>query len=142
MVLKKKSTELKQNKKNDLEIIDTVLKDFFSFNYEKFNELKKISFYQTNESIYSNNPDLRFSAKFHRPSGEYVENELRRIGKIRFKHYLAEPIVLGASISPTDCCEDGEFCYISMAQLKLGNFTKILQILFLTVMLKQKVRNV
>lgn len=122
--IEKEINKIKAKQKNVLEIIDTVLKDVFSFHYEKFNELKKISFYQTNESIYSNNPDLRFSAKFHRPAGEYVENELRRIGKKRFKHYLAEPIVLGASIAPTDCCEDGEFCYISMATIKTWEFDK------------------
>ena len=86
--------------------------------------MKKINIYQTNENNTANNPDLRFSAKFHRPAGEYVENELRRIGKKRFKHYLLEPIVLGASIAPTDCCEEGEFCYISMATIKTWEFDK------------------
>ena len=105
-------------------IIDKIFCETFVFDYYKFNELKAIKLYSTKQSIYSNNPDLRFSAKFHRPAGEYVENELRRIGKKRFKHYLAEPIVLGASISPTDCCEDGEFCYISMATIKTWEFDK------------------
>ncbi len=105
-------------------IIDKIFCETFVFDYNKFNELKAIKLYSTKQSIYSNNPDLRFSAKFHRPAGEYVENELRRIGKKRFKHYLAEPIVLGASISPTDCCEDGEFCYISMATIKTWKFDK------------------
>lgn len=105
-------------------IIDAIFGENFNFDYNKFNELKTIKLYSTKQSIYSNNPDLRFSAKFHRPAGEYVENELRRIGKKRFKHYLADPIVLGASISPTDCCEDGEFCYISMATIKTWEFDK------------------
>lgn len=105
-------------------IIDTILCENFAFNYKKFNELKTVKLYSTTQNVYSNNPDLRFSAKFHRPAGEYVEKELRRIGKKRFKHYLAEPIILGASISPTDCCEDGEFCYISMATIKTWEFNK------------------
>ena len=31
---------------------------------------------------------------------------------------------MGASIAPTDCCEDGEFCYISMATIKTWEFDK------------------
>ena len=105
-------------------IIDSILGERFSFDYEKFNNLKTIKLYSATPSSYSNNPDLRFSAKFHRPAGEYVEKELRRISKKRFKHYLSEPIVLGASIAPSDCCEDGEFCYISMATIKTWEFDK------------------
>ena len=105
-------------------IIDMVLGKKFAFDYEKFNQLKTIKLYSTTQSVYSNNPDLRFSAKFHRPAGEYVEKELKRISKKCFKHYLAEPIVLGASISPTDYCEDGEFCYISMATIKTWEFNQ------------------
>ena len=115
---------LKKNIKSTQNIIDNTLKTVFQFDYEKFNTLKAIKLYSTTQSVYSDNPDLRFSAKFYRPAGEYVENELRRIGKKRFKHYLAEPIVLGASIAPTDCCEDGEFCYISMATIKTWEFDK------------------
>lgn len=40
----------------------------------------------------------------------------------KIKHYLAEPIVLGASVSPADYSEDGEFCYISMATIKNWKF--------------------
>ena len=105
-------------------IIDAIFGESFNFDYKKFDELKAIRLYHTTQNIYSNNPDLRFSAKFHRPAGEYVEKELRRIGKKRFKHYLAEPIVLGASITPADCCEDGEFCYISMATIKTWEFDR------------------
>ena len=105
-------------------IIDMVLGKKFAFDYEKFNQLKTIKLYSTTQSVYSNNPDLRFSAKFHRPAGEYVEKELKRISKKCFKHYLAEPIVLGASISPMDYCEDGEFCYISMATIKTWEFNQ------------------
>lgn len=109
-------------KRNELvsiqRIIDKVFQSEFGFDYDKFEELKKIKRYNLGFANYSNNPDLRFSAKFHRPAGEYVENKLRRIGKKRFKHYLAEPIVLGASISPPEYDENGEYQYLSMATIK------------------------
>lgn len=124
IMLEKEIFDIKTNQKNITEIIDGIFEKAFLFDYAKFNSLKKINIYQTNENNTANNPDLRFSAKFHRPAGEYVENELRRIGKKRFKHYLLEPIVLGASIAPTDCCEEGEFCYISMATIKTWEFDK------------------
>ena len=99
-------------------IIDAIFGETFTFDYKRFDELKAISVYSTTQNVYANNPDLRFSAKFHRPAGEYVENELRRISKKRFKHYLAEPIVLGASVKPTDFDENGNTYYISMATIK------------------------
>ncbi|OGG13707.1 hypothetical protein A2773_00600 [Candidatus Gottesmanbacteria bacterium RIFCSPHIGHO2_01_FULL_39_10] len=45
-------------------------------------------------------------------------DELRRITKSKVKHFIVEPIVLGASISPTDFDESGEYYYVSMATVK------------------------
>lgn len=103
-------------------IIDSVLGDKFYFDYSKFDELKQISDYDISLVNFSNNPDLRFSAKFHRPAGEFVQQELNRITTKKIKHYLAEPIVLGASVSPSDYDENGEYQYLSMATIKNWEF--------------------
>ena len=111
--------EVKKNQVKPIKIIiDKVFGDFFNFDYKKFNELKQIKAYAMNNVVFSDNPDLRCSVKFHRPSGEFVENELRRISKNRIKHYLVEPMILGASISPNDWSDDDEYRYISMATIK------------------------
>ncbi len=104
-------------------IIDEVFKRTFNFNYEKFEELKTIKKFNTSTASFSNNPDLRFSAKFHRNAGEFVMQELSSITTKKIKHYLAEPIILGASISPTNYSEDGETYYISMATIKNWEFS-------------------
>ena len=68
--------------------------------------------------VFSNNSDLRFSVKFHRPAGEFVMNELTATTDKKLKHILAEPIVLGASISPAEFDESGNAYYVSMATIK------------------------
>ena len=45
-------------------------------------------------------------------------NQLAEITTKKIKHFLEEPIVLGASISPGDYSEEGTFKYISMATIK------------------------
>lgn len=87
-----------------------------------FIEVKNQEEYTCGLSIFSNNPDLRFSAKFHRESGSYVMGQLMEITKKKIKHYTSEPIVLGASISPGDYSDDGELYYISMATIKGWQF--------------------
>lgn len=109
---------LKSTIKPAQQIIDEVFQKEFHFDYDKFEELKKISRFDTAMSDFSNNPDLRFSAKFHRPVGEFVKQELVKITDKKIKHFLAEPIVLGASVSPSDYDENGEYHYLSMATIK------------------------
>ena len=103
-------------------IIDYVLSIKFDFDYSKFNELTLISDYKSSFVDFANNPDLRFSVKFHRPAGEYVQQELNRITTKKIKHFLAEPILLGASVSPSDYNENGEYQYLSMATIKKWKF--------------------
>ena len=103
-------------------IIDSVLKHEFEFNYDKFEELKKNTQFVSSVVSFANNSDLRFSAKFHRPAGKFVLQELNRITTKKIKHYLAEPIVLGASVSPSDYDESGEYQYLSMATIKNWEF--------------------
>lgn len=105
---------LKREKLNIQSIIDAVLKREFGLDYDKFEELKKTSQYAGTMTAFANNPDLRFSAKFHRPAGEFVWRELNRITTKKFKHFLAAPIILGASISPSDYDENGDYQYLSI----------------------------
>lgn len=114
--------KLKMARKNERQIIDEVFAREFGFDYDTFEKLKGIKSYTARPSWFANNPDLRFSAKFHRPAGEYVMRELNRITVKKIKHFLAEPIVLGASVSPSDYDDDGEYRYISMATIKDWKF--------------------
>lgn len=107
---------------NEQAIIDMVFEREFKFNYDAFNELKRRKVYFAKESLVGNNPDLRFSAKFHRDAGYYVINQLTHITDKKIKHFLSEPIVLGASVSPEDYSDDGEYFYISMATVKGWHF--------------------
>lgn len=107
---------------SDSSIIDEVFSREFGFDYTQFNALARIKKYSTDTCCFANNPDLRFSAKFHREAGAYVMSELKRITSKKIKNFLAEPIVLGASVAPTDYDEDGEYCYISMATIKNWHF--------------------
>ena len=100
------------------EIIDSVFKREFGFDYDTFEELKTHKTYTIKQAQVSNNPDLRFSAKFHRPAGAFVMQQLTGITDKKIKHFLAEPIVLGASISPSDFDENGSAYYVSMATIK------------------------
>jgi type I restriction enzyme, S subunit len=103
---------------SDASIIDFVFQREFGFDYDKFETLKSQKYYFTQQSMFSNNPDLRFSVKYHRPAGDFVMEELTRISDKKIKHFISEPIVLGASISPSDFDESGEAYYVSMATIK------------------------
>lgn len=117
-IIENQIADLKKGLKDAQSIVDEVLQKEFNFDYDKFNQLKKVDRFNMPLDSFALNPDLRFSAKFHRPAGDFVMQELLRITSKKFKHYLAEPIVLGASISPSDFDENGDFYYISMATIK------------------------
>lgn len=110
--------ELKKQLLNESIIIDNVFSQRFGFDYTKFSKLKKIKQFDCKQSDFSNNPDLRFSAKFHRNAGTFVMEQLNAITDKKIKHFLSEPIVLGASISPEDYSDEGDYYYISMATIK------------------------
>mgnify|MGYP004655636841 CR=1 FL=1 len=103
-------------------IIDSVFQHEFGFDYARFEELKANKHYTAKYPLFSNNPDLRFSTKFHRPAGDYVMEQLLEITEKKIKHFLSEPILLGASVSPKDYDEFGEYSYISMATIKTWTF--------------------
>ena len=66
--------------------------------------------------------DLRFGVRFHRTSGNFVENELSRITEKRIKDYITVPIMTGKSISPQDYDENGSVGYVSMADISSWYF--------------------
>ena len=103
-------------------IIDSVFEKEFDFDYSTFEKVKQIKIFSCNQSNFSNNLDLRFSSKFHREAGNFVMSQLTSVTDKKIKHFLSEPIVLGASISPDDYVEDGECYYISMATIKGWSF--------------------
>lgn len=84
--------------------------------------MKKEKQHSICNACFANNPDLRFSVKFHRSAGDYVMNELNRLTTKRIKHFLSEPIILGTSVSPGDYDNSGDYAYISMATIKTWRF--------------------
>ncbi len=90
----------------------------FTFDYMAFEAVKEKRQYKTRIKEFTNNSDLRFSVKFHREAGGYVFHQLLNITDKKIKHFLSEPIVLGASISPNDFDESGSAYYVSMATIK------------------------
>lgn len=115
--IEKKIITLKTELKNELSIIDSVFSKEFDWNYDKFNSERNKKNYLLAPSNFANNADLRFSVKFHRNAGAYVMSELKKLTSKKIKHFLSEPIILGASISPSDY-DEGNYRYISMATIK------------------------
>lgn len=118
VLLEKKILKYTNLVNDETSIIDDVLREKFAFNYEKFEQLKKINSYSLKQSSFANNRDLRFSVKYHRPAGNYVIKQLSGITNKKIKHFLAEPIVLGSSITPSDFDEKGKAYYVSMDTIK------------------------
>ena len=116
--IEKKIADAKSKIKTSQEIIDYTFQHEFGFDYEEFENLNSKRNYISEQAAFSNNPDLRFSAKYHRPAGMFVANQLTSLFDKKIKHFLAEPIVLGASISPNDFDEAGRAYYVSMATIK------------------------
>lgn len=113
-----KIRELEGKIKGTQSIIDEVFAREFGFAYEEFEALKKNKLFRISLSSLDGNPDLRFSAKFHRSAGAFVVRQLTNITNKRIKDFLAEPIVLGASVSPANYSDAGDYYYISMATIK------------------------
>ncbi len=116
--IEKKIKKLKNQITPPKEVINKVFAREFKFDLKKFEELKKIKNYYLDIATASNNKDIRNSVAFHKESAQFVMDELRRITKSKVKHFIVEPIVLGASISPADFDESGEYYYVSMATVK------------------------
>lgn len=116
--IEKKIRRLKSKTKEPQEVINKVFAREFGFDLEKFEELKKIKSYYLDVSIAAQNKDIRNSVTFHQESAQFVMKELKRITRSKIKHFIKEPIVLGASISPSNFDKNGEYYYVSMATVK------------------------
>ncbi len=97
-------------------IIDSVFKEYFKYDYIKFESLKTTN-YKCNLLQYSSNIDNRFSVKFHRPSGQFVYQELLSRPNKKIKECLSIPMITGQGIKTTDYDENGEYIYVSMADI-------------------------
>ena len=102
--------------KSKRSIIDAYFCEYFNYDYEKFESLKKKRFI-TSFAQYGNNIDTRFSAKFHRPAGEFVYDELLNRPNQKIKKCLVLPMITGQGIETTDYDENGDYAYVSMADI-------------------------
>lgn len=120
--IEKKIKELKEQTTPQQEVINKVFAREFGFDLEKFEELKKIKNYYLDLFAFGNNRDIRQSVKFHREAGIFVIQQLKKITNKKIKNIISEPIVLGKSVSPKDYDENGDYFYISMANIKNWQF--------------------
>lgn len=120
--MEKRLMQLKKMIINPQIIIDKVFIKEFGFNHDTFNQLCKDWIYDIDLFAFGNNCDLRQSVKFHRKAAAFVMDELKRVTNKKIKHFISEPIVLGSSISPIDYDDDGDYYYISMANIKKWKF--------------------
>ncbi len=104
------------------EVINKVFVREFGFDLEKFEELKKIRNYYLDLFAFGNNRDIRQSVKFHREAGTFVIQQLKKVTRKKIKDFISEPIVLGKGVSPKDYDENGDYYYISMANIKNWQF--------------------
>ncbi|MFR1324135.1 MAG: hypothetical protein ACLSBL_03465, partial [Ezakiella massiliensis] len=114
--LRKSLLKYKSSKENIKEIIDNALESFFGYDFNLFNELKSKKIQINNLEDFSNNVDLRFSAKYHRKAGVFATNELSK-NSVKIKKALSNISMTGKGISPKDFEEDTECYYITMADI-------------------------
>jgi len=115
-------TNIKNSKQKPLEIINKVFGDEFGFDWEGFEKLKNEKSYSSNLREFANNIDCRMGMRFHNKAGKYLYSFLVSNTNKRVKDFLAEPIVLGKSVSPSDYDEEGEYYYIAMSNIKTYAF--------------------
>lgn len=120
--IEKKIRRLKAQITPPQEIINKVFAQEFGFDLEKFEELKRIKNYYLDLFAFGNNKDMRQSVKFHRQAGVFVNQELKKVTNKKIKDFISEPIVLGKGVSPKDFNENGDYFYISMANIKNWQF--------------------
>jgi len=120
--IEKKIKELKNKIAPAQKVINKVFAREFRFDLQKFEELKKIKNYYLELSKFADNRDIRQSVKFHREAGAFVISQLRKVTDKKIKHFLVEPIVLGKSVSPSNYDDNGDYFYVSMANIKNWKF--------------------
>ena len=117
-------TILKNSKLKPLDIINKVFGEEFGFDWEEFENIRKEKTYYSSLLNYSNNIDCRFGFRFQHKSGKYLMDFLKEKTSKRIKDFIKIPISLGASVSPSQYDEDGDYYYISMATVKKYYFDK------------------
>ena len=115
--IEKEIRELKSHIVNMNEVITDIFNDYFSYDKEGFKEQRDIRVYNAPFNYLGNNRDIRFSARFHRPSGYFVLEELLRRPHIKIKKCLSLPMITGQGISTSDYDYNGEYVYVSMADI-------------------------
>lgn len=115
-------SKLKYSKLKPLDIINRVFGEELGFDWAAFEKLKKQKKYSSNLNEFANNIDCRMGLKFHNLAGKYLHSFLVSKTIKKIKDFIAEPIVLGKSVSPSDYDEDGEFFYIAMSNIKTYAF--------------------
>lgn len=117
-------TQLKNSKLKPLAIINKVFGEEFGFDWEEFEKIRIEKTYYSSLLNYSNNIDCRFGFRFQHKSGKYLMDFLKEKTSKRIKDFIKIPISLGASVSPSQYDEDGDYFYISMATVKKYYFDK------------------
>ena len=98
------------------DIINSVFKEHFKYDYNTFNEKKNYKIYNASFSMFGNNIDSRFSVKFHRPAGEFVYKELQKNPYKKLKQVVSVPMITGQGISD-EYDENGTCYYVSMGDI-------------------------
>jgi restriction endonuclease S subunit len=104
--------------RQEVDILNEVFVKTFDWKTSVFEDLKTVKVMKNPLNLFANNIDLRFSYKFHNKAGEHITKILKSQTSKRIKDYLSEDITLGKSIAPTDYDENGDYYYISMADIK------------------------
>lgn len=120
--IEKEITQLKNSKMPTLNIINQVFDEEFGFDWQEFERLKSQKVFTLKLSDFANNIDCRMGVRFHNLAGEYLHSFLSKMSDKKIKDFLAEPIVLGTSVSPSDYDENGEYYYIAMSNIKTWAF--------------------
>lgn len=120
--LKSEITQLKDSKTPTLDIINQVFGEEFGFDWQEFEHLKSQKVFTLKLSDFANNLDCRMGVRFHNLAGGYLHSFLSKMSDKKIKDFLAEPIVLGTSVSPSDYDENGEYYYIAMSNIKTWAF--------------------
>jgi len=103
------------------EIIDKVFFDEFNLDVTILSELPRFEVYNISFNEFSNNKDLRNSAKFHKRKRIFIEKEFHKLTNKKIKDFLSEPATLGFSAKSNYFDQESTSQYISMAELKNWN---------------------
>ena len=105
-----------ERKSDVTDIINEEFDRYFNFDVQTFNQLNNNKIYFSKLTDFSNNVDCRFSSKFHRPAGKFVEKEIEEREHYILKDIIEIPIITGQGIS-NEWDDEGNYSYISMADI-------------------------